>query len=157
MWVLALGGAAAFVVALILFVNAENQTANQPAGVTNRAAIVAQNREARVEVEQDQAPHVAKLRGRLSGRNAMRAAVVGFMRRRVALGTFAGRVTRSSCTPAAGSTRSRLAFRCGVVAGNVTYPFLGVVNESSRQVTYCKRDLYPPVLGLNVPVSSRCT
>jgi hypothetical protein len=24
-------------------------------------------------------------------------------------------------------------------------------------VTYCKRDLYPPVLGMNVPVSPRCT
>jgi hypothetical protein len=83
--------------------------------------------------------------------------VLGFMRRQVALGTFAGPVTRSSCTPAAGSTHSRLAYRCGVVTGSVTYPFLGVVDESSRQVTFCKRDLYPPVLGMNVPVSPRCT
>jgi hypothetical protein len=156
-WILSLGGAAVFVVAMVLFVNAEDETANQPARVTSRAAIVEQNREARIEVEQDQVPHVAALRGRLSGRSAMRSAVAGFMRRQVALGTFAGSVARSSCTPAAGATHSRLAFRCGVVVGNVTYPFLGVVDESSRQVTYCKRDVYPPVLGMNVPVSPRCT
>jgi hypothetical protein len=156
-WALALGGAAVFVVALILFVNAEDQTANQPAPVSSRAAIVEQNREARVEVEQDQAPHVAPLRGHGSARSAVRVAVLGFMRRQVARGTFGGPVTSSSCAPAAGSTPSRLAFRCRVVAGSVTYPFLGVVDASSRQVTYCKRDLYPPVLGMNVPVSPRCT
>ena len=42
-----------------------------------------------------------------------------------------------------------------VVAGGVTYPFLGVADPRARRVTYCKRD-QPPVPSDNIPVSRRC-
>ncbi len=155
MWVLAFGVAAAFLVALILFVSIEGPAANKPAAVTNPSAIAEQNREDRAQVQADQTPHVVTVRGGVAGQSALQVAVVRYMKRQIALGTVQGPLTRSSCTPAAGSSPVRPAFSCAVVAGNVTYPFLGVAN-SSRQVTFCKRD-YAPVWGMNVPVSGRCT
>jgi hypothetical protein len=160
-WALALGGAAVFIVALIVFVNREDATANQPAGVTTPAAIAEQNREARIVVGEDQAPHVMRLRGHGPpagvglAAGALRDAVVAYMRRQVASGAIAGPVMRSGCTPS-GASGSRRAFHCVVEAGNVNYPFLGVVDLASRQVTYCKRDA-PPVPSMNIPVSRRCT
>jgi hypothetical protein len=158
-WALALGGATVFIVALIVFVNREDQTANQPAGVSSPAAIAEQNREARIIVGRDQAPHVVALRGHLAAGSALGAAVVGYMKRQIASGSIDGPVMRSGCTPtpaAVGSSATRLAFRCNVEAANVNYPFLGVVATASKQVTYCKRDA-PPVPSMNIPVSGRCT
>lgn len=157
-WVLALGGAAVFIVALIVFVNRENQTANQPAGVSSQAAVAEQNREARIIVGRDQAPHVVALTGHVAAGSALRTAVIGYMKRQIASGSIDGPVMRSGCTPtpSAGSSSTRLAFRCNVEAASVNYPFLGVVDTASKQVTYCKRDA-PPVPSMNIPVSPRCT
>jgi hypothetical protein len=157
--VLALGGAAIFIVALIVFVNREAAGSSQPAAVDKPAAIAEQNREARIVVGQDQAPHVVAFRGRSAAGRVLQGAVAAYMKRQIASGAIEGPLMRSGCTPAAsaaGTSRIRLAFRCQVEAGNVTYPFLGVVDTASRQVTYCKRDA-PPVPSMNIPVSSRCT
>lgn len=153
-WVLALGGAAVFIVALIVFVNHQDATANQPAPVIQPAAIAEQNREAQILVGQDQAPHVVRLHDHLPAGRALREAVVAYMRSQVASGAIAGPLMRSGCTPS-GSSGSRVAFHCVVDAGNVNYPFLGVVDFNLRQVTYCKRDA-PPVPSMNIPVSRRC-
>jgi hypothetical protein len=159
-WALALGGAAAFLVALIVFVNREDSTANRPAGNSGAASIAEQNREARIIVETDQAPHTVALTrlpgGRVVAGQAIRGAVVGYMKRQIAAGSIGGPLMRSACTRADGSTPSLIAFHCRVIAANVAYPFLGVVDTSSRQVTYCKRDA-PPVPSMNIPVSRRCT
>ncbi len=156
MWALSIGCTIAFVVALVLYVNAEDRTANEPAGVTSAAAIAEQNREANIIVGHDQAPHVVRLGAHIAPAAAIRAAVVSYMKHQVSGGSIDGPVTSSGCTRAAGSTGARLAFRCDVVAASVTYPFLGVVDTAARQVTYCKRDA-PPVPSMNIPVSRRCS
>ena len=76
------------------------------------------------------------------------------MRRTIGQGKIGGPLTRTSCRPAGGSGRTRLAFRCDAVAASVTYPFLGVVDQRARQVIYCKSDPTGPAGP--VPVSPRC-
>jgi hypothetical protein len=155
-WLLSLGCTAAFVVALVLFVNAEDRTANQPAGVTSRSALVQQTHEAELIVGRDQAPHAVSVAAHVGPAVAIRAAVVAYMKRQIASGAIDGPLTSSGCARAHGSTGTRPAFRCEVVAASVRYPFLGVVDTAARQVTYCKRDA-PPVPSMNIPVSPRCT
>ena len=155
-WALSLGGAAAVIVALMMFVNAQDHTANRPAGVTSPGAIAEQNREDTLVVRQDQAPRVLAVRHGPADAGALRSAVVRYMRGQIASGAIGGPLMGSRCTPAVGSTEVRLVLRCRVVAANETYPFLGVVDTRRRLVTYCKRD-YPPVPSMNIPVSRRCT
>lgn len=155
-WIAALGGACAFVVALIVFVDRESAASNQPAGV-QPSALAEQNREARIVVGQDQQPHVVALRRGVAPEAALRGAVTAYMLGQVRRGAIPGPLTRVRCTAArGGGTSARLAYRCTAVAASVDYPFEGVVAPRARQVTYCKRDL-PPVPSMNIPVSRRCT
>ena len=153
---LALGGAVAFIVALVVFVQVESRGANAPARVSSPSAIAAENREANALVGHDQAPHVVTLAAHVPASSAIRGAVVAYMKRQIANGSIEGTLMKAGCTPAKGSSPTRLAFRCQVMVGNVYYPFLGVVDTTARQITYCKRD-YPPVPSMNIPVSKRCT
>lgn len=155
-WVLSLAVTAAIVVAVIVFVTDEDKTANQPAAVTSKAAIVEQNREARIIVDREQAPHEVALRAHATPRAAIRAAVVRYMNGQIATHTIDGPVTGSRCASTKTSPRARLAFRCDVVAASVNYPFFGVVDTTARRVTYCKYDP-PPVPSMKIPVSRRCT
>lgn len=151
-WTLALGIGALLLVALILFVehNNSDSEANQ-----NPAAVARANREARVVVEQDQAPHTAALKPGAAPRAGVTAAVRADMDAMVATGTIEGPLSHVRCTHT-GDHAGRALFRCTAVAGGVNYPFLGAIDARTRQVTYCKRD-EPPVPSMNIPVSSRCT
>lgn len=155
---LALAGAVAFIVALVVFVNRQTASSGLPAPTLRPAAIAEQNRETRALERQVQAPHVVTVRAGQSPRAAVTAAVLASMRRQIraepALGPlmrFASGCTRSAS--AAGASPTRLPFRCTVEAGNVKYPFLGVVDTGGRRVTYCER----AVSSIPVPVSRRCT
>ena len=155
-WVLSLSLAALLITALVVFVRHEDATANEPAPVTKPAAIEEQNREARILVRQDQAPHLVTLRSGTAAIAGLRSAVAAYMAHQISLGEIDGPLMHASCGAAAGSTRAREVFRCTVIAANVNYPFDGVVVAADRQIVYCKRDL-PPVPSMNVPVTARCT
>jgi hypothetical protein len=147
-----------FIVALVLFVNHETAGSDQPAPIIKPAAIAEQNRETRALESEVQAPHVTALRPGQTPRKALSAAVVGAMRRQIAADPVEGPLmrSRSGCTSepsGPGASRTRLVFRCEVEAANVNYPFLGVVDTASEQVTYCER----AVSTVPVPVSRRCT
>ena len=149
--------AAAVVIALVVFVNYETNDVSAIAGVTSPNAIREQNREDTILVQQQQAPHVVKLKAGQSPVSGVHAAVVGYMTHQINVGSMDGPIKSSSCRPA-GGTSSRQVFHCQVTASaqNVTYPFDGVVQPPSGVITYCQR-VAPPVPSMNVPVSRRCT
>jgi hypothetical protein len=142
-WFLSVLIAVVVLVLVVRFVNANNNdaTASQSPSAAARA-----NEESTVVVEQDQAPHVAKLATRAVRRDINHSVNQGFIN---------GPIQHTGCT-ALKPRGHVLRFRCTVLAANLQYPFLGVVDVSTGQITYCKKDP-PPVPSENVPVSRRCT
>jgi hypothetical protein len=143
--------AVALIVAMILFV--ERHNTNSPTS-TNPAAQVQANRDAEILVAQDQAPRAAPLAARVAAATAIARVVHARMAQEIASGAISGPLGPAHCV-ATGTAGPRTGFTCRVVAGNVSYPFLGVVDIRTGTVTYCKRDA-PPTPSDNVPVSARC-
>jgi hypothetical protein len=150
-WVLSLCVGVALIVALILFVNAHN--VDRPTA-DNTKVTAESNREARALIAEDQAPRVSPLKPRTAPALAITTVVTAYMRRMIGAGTIPGPLTRTHCSAAGASGRARRGFRCAAVAASVRYPFLGVVDQATRQVTYCKHDPLGPAGP--VPVSPRC-
>jgi hypothetical protein len=156
-WVFALAVAAILVGALIVWVDHEQGTANQPAPVVKPSALAEQNREATILVEQDQVPHTLRIARPTAAVVVVREAVDDVMQAEIKTDIISGSLQRTTCTRVvAASTATRSAFHCSATAGHVSYLFDGVVDPPARQVTVCKHDL-PPVPGMQVPVSRRCT
>ncbi len=155
-WLLPFSLAALLVVALVAFVRHQTNDVPQIANVTNRNAIVEQNREDTIIVRQQQAPHVSKLATGVSAADGMRAAVDRYMAYRVSHGSMAGPLKATVChaTGATNASGARQVLKCEVTAADVTYPFDGVA--SAGVITYCQR-VAPPIPSMNVPVSKRCT
>jgi hypothetical protein len=155
-WAVPLGVAALLVAGLILFVDHQQATANQPAPVTRRSALLEQNREARILVAEDQTPHTLAIARPTPGPEAIRLAVAAVMRAELRTAAIEGPLQRIICRPTDASAPRRLVYQCTAEAASVLYPFSGVVEPGRRRVTVCKRDL-PPVPGMNVALSPRCT
>ncbi len=155
-WLLPFSIAALVVVALVVFVHHQTNDVPQIANVTSKSAIVEQNREDTLIVQQQQAPHVVKLRVGQPGEVGLRAAVVKYINSQVSHGAMPGPVKSSVCRTLTGGTTARQLFRCDVTAADVTYPFDGVVEPAASAITYCQR-VAPPVPSMNIPVSKRCT
>jgi hypothetical protein len=151
-WVLSLTVGVALMVALVAFVNANDA---DRATADNAQMTAESNREAALLVAEDQRPRVSPLTSGTSSARAITTAVAADMRRLIGKGTIGGPLTRTRCRAAGSSGRTRQAFRCAAVAASVRYPFLGVVDQRTRRVTYCKSDP-PPVPSETVPVSPRC-
>jgi hypothetical protein len=151
-WFLSVLIAVVVLVLVVRFVNANNNdaTASQSPSAAARA-----NEESTVVVEQDQAPHVAKLATGVSPAAGIARAVRRDINHSVNQGFINGPIQHTGCT-ALKPRGHVLRFRCTVLAANLQYPFLGVVDVSTGQITYCKKDP-PPVPSENVPVSRRCT
>ena len=156
-WLIPFAVAAAVVVALVEFVNYETNDVSAIAGVTSPKAVREENREDTILVQQLQAPHVLRLASGQSPVAGIHAAVVAYMAHQINIGSMDGPIRSSGCVRA-GGTSGRQVFRCQVTASaqRVTYPFDGVVEPTSRLITFCQR-VAPPVPSMNVPVSSRCT
>lgn len=157
LWVqfgLSFGIAAVVIVAVVLYVHHAGNSTNQEAPVTSAKAVKEENREANILVRQDQTPHLVKLAANVSAPDGLRSAVLKYMQHQIQIGVISGPISKSSCVPRGGSS-SRQALRCDVTAANVTYPFYGVVEPATGQITYCKKDA-PPIPSMNVPLSARC-
>ncbi len=155
-WVVAFGGAALVVAALVAFVDYQTNQVPQIATVSPKAAVETY-REDRILVQQQQAPHLVHLGHGVAPLAGIRTAVVGYMSHLVNTGTIDGPITRSSCRALSSGDPRRQVFRCSVTASAqaVTYPFDGVVQPSTGQITFCQR-IMPPVPSMNVPVSRHC-
>ncbi|HEY2260301.1 MAG TPA: hypothetical protein VGH45_11340 [Solirubrobacteraceae bacterium] len=142
----------ALLVALVVFV--QNNNTDTPRS-SNPAADLQANREAEILVAQDQAPHTAPLPAGPRPAQAAARVVRASVERRIARGELSGPLRQTGCRVGGGGRRARRAFSCTAVAGSVSYLFVGVIEESARLITYCKRDP-PPAPSDNVPVSPRC-
>ena len=151
-WALSLGTGVILFIALVVFVdhNSNNSEATQ-----SPAAVARANREAEIVVEQDEVPHLARVKPGQAPLRAAAAAVRGDVNTMINKGIIDGTLTRTRCT-STHRRAGRVAFMCTAVVGGVNYPFLGVVDVPARSVTYCKHD-EPPVPSMNIPVSARCT
>jgi hypothetical protein len=151
-WFLSVLVAVVVLILVVRFVQGHNNdaTASQSPSGLARA-----NQEATVVVEQDQAPHVAKLKPGQSPAVALARAARGDIAHSVNQGFINGPIESSRCAALAPHGLT-LRFRCTVVAANIRYPFLGVADVGAHRITYCKRDP-PPVPSQNIPVSRRCT
>jgi Tfp pilus assembly protein PilX len=151
-WFLSVAVAAVILILVIRFVSHNNSdaTAAQSPSAAARA-----NEESTVIVEQDEAPHVARVTAGEATAAAITKAVRADINHSVNQGFINGPIEHAGC--AAVKTIGRVVrYHCTVVAANINYPFLGVVDLRTRQITYCKKDP-PPVPSENVPVSRRCT
>jgi hypothetical protein len=150
-WVLSLSVGVVLIIALVAFVNAND--ADRPTA-DNTQVTAESNREARALVAEDQAPHVSPLPAGTAPARAMTMVITAYMRRMIGRGTIGGPLTSARCSAARASGRTRRGFRCAAVAASVKYPFIGVVDQRTRRVTYCKNDPLGPAGP--VPVSPRC-
>ncbi len=151
-WVLSFGVGAILLVALIIYVD-HNNSDSPPS--ENLAAQTKANREAEAVVATDQAPHVVTIAHGASPRAGFVRTVHTAMETFINKGIIDGTLQRVRCRTTRTSGGS-VALSCVATANDVNYDFVGVVDRSTRRLTYCKRD-EPPVPSQNVPVSPRCT
>lgn len=158
-WGLPFGIATIAVVALVLFVHHQTDDTPSEAPVNTPSAIVEQNKEADALMRQEEAPQFAKLKAGVPPAAGLKGAIAAWLNHQIKLGQYGGPLSRTSsaCTPATGSTATRLAFKCPMVAANVTYSFYGVVIPATGKITYCQKVRYPPVYGMpRLKLSKSC-
>jgi hypothetical protein len=151
-YVLAVTAAAAVLVALVMAENSGNGAA--PAR-ENPAAEAEANRESQIVVAQDQAPHAAPLAHRLRPQLAIERAIAADASDRIRHNDMTGPLRRVRCARSGSKRSARQAFSCQAFAGDLRYPFLGVVDLRAGRVIWWKRDP-PPAPGFGVATSPPC-
>jgi hypothetical protein len=155
-WALPFGIAILAVVALVVFVHHQTDDTPSEAPVNSPSAIVAQNKEADGVMRQEEAPQFATLKPGVKPADGLKTAIATWIDREIKLGQYGGPLTKESCTPTAGSTAARAAFKCWMVTANVRYPFYGVVTPATGKITYCQK-VTPPVFGMpGLKLSKSC-
>jgi hypothetical protein len=144
--------AVVLLVAMVIFIDHNNTNSNPS---LNETAEVRANREAEILVRQDQAPHTVRLVSGVAPVAALERVLHARMASQIARGVIDGPLKAAKCSAHGTASGGHRPFSCTIVAGQVTYPFVGVVDASARRITYCKRDP-PPTPSDNVPLSARC-
>jgi hypothetical protein len=147
-----LGVGLILLVALVVFVDHNNTDSNQTLTPSEQAKV---NREAERVVAADQAPHVITLTAGDSPRAGFVRTVRATMTGLITKGLVDGPLQRAHCRRHGGGG-GRLAFLCVATANDQNYDFLGVVDVTAHQLTWCRREP-PPVPTDRIPVSPACT
>jgi hypothetical protein len=115
------------------------------------------NRAAEEIIVKDQAPHTASLGAGISAARALEHAIAADVQRRVAHVELPGPLQSIHCTPSGASQAGRRPYRCSVHVAGRPYTFVGVVDERSHALTWCKQDLPPTSESpMFTEVSTRC-
>jgi hypothetical protein len=153
-WLLAILG---FVILIVVVraITTGGEGSSNPTS-SERTAEVEANREGQIVVEEDQAPHTAPLPSGIPTRAALESAIATDARNRILHGELTGPLQDVRCASTGPLHAGRRVLRCTAHANGIAYPFVGVVDERTRQLTWCKID--PPPAGgePEVPVSARC-
>lgn len=151
-WLLTIAVYAGGVVAAVLVVHDINSKgSDSPSEVKSVAEA---NREGRIAITQDQAPHTAPLPSG-SPTVALQAAVAADVRKRISHGELTGPLQSVRCSASGGSASGGLRFACTVHSAGNPYPFRAVADERTHRLTWCKLD--PPLPGeAGVPLSPSC-
>ncbi len=156
-WVLTIAVYALVAVAVVIALRSGGGGGNGGSSQAEAAAVAEANREGRIAIAQDEAPHSSVLALDLPARVALERAVGVDVRARIAHGELTGPLQSVRCAPAAADHAGRRQLSCTVISAGISYPFVGVADPSTRRLTWCKEDP-PPVMNapLEVPVSPRC-
>jgi hypothetical protein len=152
-WALAVLVAAAIVVGIVIGIHRAG-----PEGPTSEAGAEAEiNRVSDIAIAEDQAPRSAGLPVGVAPAVALERAITSDIRRRIATAKLTGPLQRIGCAASGAGSAGRDPYRCTVRSAGLTYPFLAVIDEHSRRMTWCKVDP-PPVAGVGpeIPISASC-
>jgi hypothetical protein len=153
-WLLTILGFAALTVAIVIAIHAVNDSG---ASASERSAALEATREGQIVIAEDQAPHTSPLRSGAPTQVALQRAIAVDMDDRIRHGALTGPLQGVRCTPAGQRQSGRQTFHCTARAAAIAYPVLGVVDEHTRQLIWCKVDPSPVSNGpQEVPVSPRC-
>jgi len=156
-WLLTIAFYAALVVAVVAVVRGGGGSGGGSASASEARAEAEANRVARVAIGDDEAPHSARARAGVSARAALADAIAADVRARIRHRALGGPLQGVRCAAPGRALRGRREMRCTVRSGGVSYPFVGVLDGRSGELTWCKID--PPAVAgepLEVPVSGRC-
>jgi hypothetical protein len=129
-----------------------------PEGPTSEAGAEAEvNRVSDIAISEDQAPHTASLSVRTAPVASLERAIAADVHQRIAHDQLTGPLQALSCARSGKPSAGRAPYRCTVHSAGISYPFLAVVDEQARRLTWCKVDP-PPVAeaGPEIPVSDSC-
>jgi hypothetical protein len=153
-WLLTILGFAALTVAIVIVIHAVNDSG---ASASERSAALEATREGQIVIAEDQAPHTSPLPSGAPTQVALQRAIAVDMDDRIRHGALTGPLQSVRCTPAGQRQSGRQTFHCTARAAAIAYPVLGVVDEHTRQLIWCKVDPSPVSNGpQEVPVSPRC-
>lgn len=153
-WLLTIFTFAVATLAVVVFVHDHSEGTSAPTK-SEREAEVEANREGNVVIEEDQAPQRARLNAGVATLTALERAISGDAHGRIHAGDLTGPFQSVHCE-AKGAAGANRAFRCSVHAAGVAYPYLAVLDERTRQLTWCKVDPPPASGAPEAPVSARC-
>jgi hypothetical protein len=158
-FLIAFGTAVVVLAALVIYVNAHSRQAEGLPAAPNKSQAAQTQKEDRIVVQQQQAPHVVKFAQATPTLTAAARAVEGYMRNQTARDLISGPVVGPAHCTAGGGPAQRLLFHCQIKAGPsgqvLLYPFQGVVAPGARRVTYCQV-ITPPYPLSDVPLSAAC-
>ncbi|HEY5194517.1 MAG TPA: hypothetical protein VIJ39_11690 [Solirubrobacteraceae bacterium] len=154
-WLLTVVAFAVLILVAVIVVHDNSEGSSAPTR-SEREAEVEANREGNVVVEEDQAPHSSPLRAGVSTRVALELAIATDARGRIRRGELTGPLQSVHCRSAGQPRAGRQAFHCTARSAGISYPFLGVLDEPMRELTWCKVDPSPVGSAPEVPVSPRC-
>jgi hypothetical protein len=129
-----------------------------PEGIAAEGSIEAEvNRIADVSITEDEAPHFAGLSVGSAPTSALEQAIANDVRQRIAANQITGPLQSVTCLASGSGSAGRDPYSCTVHSAGITYPFLAVVNERRRRLTWCKVDPSPKAEpGPEILISSSC-
>jgi hypothetical protein len=152
-WLLASIVAVALIAAIVIAVH----RAGPEAPASEAGAEAEANRVADVAITEDETPHSATLTAGSIPALALERAIASDVRRRIASGQLTGPLRSVRCTAGGTARAGRAPYRCTVRSSGINYPFLAVVDEGRRRMTWCKIDQSPVAnVGPEVPISPSC-
>lgn len=152
-WALAVVVAVAVLAGIVIAVNRAG-----PEGATTEAGAEAEiNRVSDIAISEDEAPHSAALARGSAPTTALEQAVASDVRQRIADTQLTGPLQSVSCHAAGAASGGRHPYSCTVRSASIAYPFLAVLDEGRRRLTWCKIDQPATAdAGPEIPVSASC-
>lgn len=152
-WALAILVAAAVTAGVVIAIHRAG-----PETPANEAGAEAEvNRIADIAITEDEAPHSAALSTDVAPTPALEQAIRGDVSQRIEAHQLTGPLQGVSCEAAGPGGGGREPYRCTVRSAGIPYPFVAVVDERRKSLTWCKVD--PPAqanAGPEIPLSPSC-
>lgn len=152
-WVLAIMVAAAVTASVVIAIH----RAGPETPATEAGAEAEVNRVADIAITEDEAPHRATLATGATPIAALEHAIGADVHQRIESHQLTGPLQSVSCAAAGAAKAGRAPYRCSVRSAGIAYPFMAVLDERDKQLTWCKVD--PPAqanAGPEIPLSPSC-